>query len=119
MFPDFSWLIVLAYWSGYLVQGPPDQAQMPVEPSLLAQYGPGGVIALIALSFTWIMFKRYEETLKLEREEKRAAQAEVRELNKIARELMMPALTQSTAAVTEATKAVTEVMRVLRKENPR
>lgn len=88
----------------------------------LAQYGPGGVLALIALGFTWVMFKRYEQTLDLERvryektldlERARSARAEdeLRELNKTTRDLTMPALTQATLAITEA-------MKVLRKDHP-
>lgn len=83
----------------------------PAGLSVLEQYGPGGVVALIILGFSWPLFRRYEKTIDLEREEKLAAQAELRELNKITREQMMPALTQATAAITEA-------MRVIRKDHP-
>lgn len=87
--------------------------QAPVDPSLLAQYGPGGVIALISLGFTWVMFRRYEQTLDLERQRSARAEDELRELNKTSRELIVPALTQATTALTEA-------MRVLRRdETPR
>lgn len=74
-----------------------------VDPSLLQQYGPGGAVVLVLLPIFWLI-------LKSEREEKRAAQAEVRELNKVAREQMIPALIQATGAITEA-------MRTLRKDH--
>ena len=103
-------LVVWAYLSGYLAQG--DIAQpVPVSPSLLEQYGPGGVLALIILGFAWPLFRRYEKAIDLEREEKLAAQAEARELHKITRELTIP-------AVTKAADALTEVMKALRKDHP-
>jgi hypothetical protein len=81
------------------------------SPSVLEAYGPGGVIAAICLGFTWIMFRRYEQTLDLERQRSAKAEEELRELNRVSRELTIP-------AVTKATEAITEAMRVLRKDHP-
>lgn len=83
----------------------------PVNPSVLESYGPGGVIALISLGFTWVMFRRFEQTLDLERQRSARAEDELRELNKTTRDLTIP-------AVTKATEAITEAMKVLRKDHP-
>lgn len=82
------------------------QTPVPVPPSLLEQYGPGGVIALIALGFSWILFQRYEKTLDLERARSARAEDELRELNKTTRDLTIPAVTKATEAITEAMKAL-------------
>lgn len=93
-------------WAPLLAQAP-----SPVNPNWFEQYGPLAIPMSVMTGFTWVLFRRFEKTIDLEREEKLAAQAELRELNKTARELMMPALTQANAAITEA-------MRVLRKDAP-
>ncbi len=100
-------LAVIAFIRSVVAEPPPT---LPISPSLFDQYGPITIVAAVFASLFWIMFRRYEQTLDLERQRSAKAEDEVRELNKIARELMMPALTQATSAITEA-------MRVLRKEH--
>lgn len=91
-----------------LAQVPPTA---PVNLNWFEQYGPLAVPMALMVGFTWALFRRFERSIDSEREEKLAAQAELRELNKIARTEMMPALTQATAAISEA-------MKVLRKDHP-
>lgn len=83
------------------------QAPAAPEPSVLAQYGPGGVIAGVAL---WLMW--------LERQRANRADDQVSELNRIVREMVVPALTQTRDALGQATTATTAALEAMRREPP-
>ncbi len=82
-------------------------AQATPIPSALETYGPGGVVAMVALALMWS-----------ERQRANKADDENRELNKALREMVVPALTQTRDALTQATAATTEAMKTLRKDHP-
>lgn len=92
---------------------PPVAAQepSPIQQGWFEQFGLYAAPMAIMAAICWALFRNYEKALDSERAEKKAAQDELRELNRSARELMIP-------AVTKATEAIGEAMRVLRKDSP-
>ncbi|MGH3966287.1 MAG: hypothetical protein ACRDRY_24085 [Pseudonocardiaceae bacterium] len=94
-----------------------DQAQgLPVTPSAFEQYGPITIVAAVFASATWVMFRRYDQTLDLERARSKAAEAREQELHRSIREQIVPALLQSTASQNESAQALREVLQTLRKD---
>lgn len=67
--------------------------------SQLYQFGAIGILAAILLIAAWQLFKKLEETLKLEREGRRRAEDELAKLNESIRDRLVPALERATAVL--------------------
>jgi hypothetical protein len=80
-------------------------AQGADSASVLIQYGAVGVLALASMAIARVLFKRFEETLKLEREGRSRAEDEVRTLNALIRDQHVPALQQATAVIAQSLRA--------------
>lgn len=81
--------------------------------SALAQYGPGGIVAGVALLACWYLLRAQQETLKLEREQNTELRAEIRELNKSIHDRYIPALTTAMAESARLAQIAAETTRAL------
>jgi flagellar motility protein MotE (MotC chaperone) len=84
--------------------------------NVFLQYGAVGAVALIFVGIAWILFKKFEETLKFEREGRKRAEDEIREVRKRAedeiresnayiRDKALPVLQQNSAVMEQFLRA--------------
>lgn len=84
--------------------------------NVFLQYGIAGATALIFIGIAWVLFKKFEETLKFEREGRKRAEDEVREVRKRSdeelresnayiRDKALPALQQNSAVMEQFLRA--------------
>jgi hypothetical protein len=108
--------LLLAYWHAgrvaYTVAAADGGSPVP-DAATWSQYGPATVSASIFAAIAWYLFGMQRDTLRIEREGRASAEAEVRELNKQLREQVVPVLTQFTSEAAKLTQVTAEVTRVL------
>jgi hypothetical protein len=73
--------------------------------SVFLQYGAVGATTIIFIGIAWTLFKKFEETLKFEREGRKRAEDELRESNAYLRDKVVPALEQATTVMAQFLRA--------------
>lgn len=85
--------------------------------SALAQYGPGGIVAVVFATACIYLFKALMKTLDLERARGDRLESENRELTKVIYEKFVPAATSMQTEATRLAQLTAETTRVLERRS--